>query len=479
MPVLEPCNRLRLGHDAQPGLQCRSYFAVSGRRSRRRILSKCALIVDDSRTSRAVLQRILETHELMVDTAESAESALDYLTDNRPDVIFMDHLMPGMDGFEAVSAIKQNPDTATIPIMMYTSQKGDVYVGQARALGAVGVLPKEVEPVEVSKILESLRIVGNQPPRPDTIAAVEEDVSSDEYPILENLDQDMRLMLEDLFDQQRAILKRDLLKSSDTIAAKVADQIKASEDAEPGIDFEDKQWRIPPIAMIGITALVGIVAILSILYGQLNARLQNVIGDNADLVDSLNRQEAQRAGTEESLLRQLDEYRQSIDATQRSTLDAIEWGINRAGQFPFGEEPLGDTRVADFEELIAHLQAINFVGQVVVETHVGDHCLVLEPDGYQLANPQITASQCDARGFGFDEGLEMSRRQSVAMANLINSTGIRTAGGISFVVVPRGSTQPILQYPVNALTVTAKDWNDIADTNNRIGIEILPDPVTQ
>jgi CheY-like chemotaxis protein len=46
---------------------------------------------------------------------------------------FMDHLMPGMDGFEAVSAIKNNPHTATIPIMMYTSQEGELYVGQARA----------------------------------------------------------------------------------------------------------------------------------------------------------------------------------------------------------------------------------------------------------------------------------------------------------------------------------------------------------
>ena len=102
---------------------------------------------------------MLETHELDVDTAESAEDALVYLNDNRPDVIFMDHLMPGMDGFEAVSAIKNNPDTATIPIMMYTSQQGELYVGQARALGAVGVLPKQVEPVEVSKVLESLRVI--------------------------------------------------------------------------------------------------------------------------------------------------------------------------------------------------------------------------------------------------------------------------------------------------------------------------------
>ena len=125
-------------------------------------MNKTALIVDDSRSARVVLKKVLETHELNVDTAESAEDALDYLTDHRPDVIFMDHLMPGMDGFEAVSAIKQNPDTATIPIMMYTSQEGEVYVGQARALGAVGVLPKKIAPVEVSKVLKSLRVIGGE-----------------------------------------------------------------------------------------------------------------------------------------------------------------------------------------------------------------------------------------------------------------------------------------------------------------------------
>ena len=41
----------------------------------------------------------------------------------------MDHLMPGMDGFQAVQAIKNNPRTATIPIMMYTSQEGELYLG--------------------------------------------------------------------------------------------------------------------------------------------------------------------------------------------------------------------------------------------------------------------------------------------------------------------------------------------------------------
>ena len=105
-------------------------------------MAKTALIVDDSASARFILSRLLSEHELNVDTAESAEDALDYLARQRPDVIFMDHLMPGMDGFQAVKAIKANPATATIPIMMYTSQEGELYVGQARALGAVGVLPK-------------------------------------------------------------------------------------------------------------------------------------------------------------------------------------------------------------------------------------------------------------------------------------------------------------------------------------------------
>jgi len=99
---------------------------------------KSALVVDDSKSARVILSRMLEKYDIEVDTAESAEQAIEYLNNHRPDAIFMDHLMPGMDGLQAVQAIKGNPETATIPIMMYTSQEGELYVGQARALGAMG-----------------------------------------------------------------------------------------------------------------------------------------------------------------------------------------------------------------------------------------------------------------------------------------------------------------------------------------------------
>jgi CheY-like chemotaxis protein len=124
--------------------------------------SKRALVVDDSKSARAFLSRILERHEITVDAAESAEAAIDYLTRNRPDVIFMDHMMPGMDGFQAVQSIKNNPRTATIPILMYTSQEGDLYLGQARALGAEGVLPKQIKQADVTKMLFQLQLVSDR-----------------------------------------------------------------------------------------------------------------------------------------------------------------------------------------------------------------------------------------------------------------------------------------------------------------------------
>ncbi|MGB5345992.1 MAG: response regulator, partial [Woeseia sp.] len=102
---------------------------------------KRALVVDDSKVARVTLQKQLQEYDLQVELAESGEAAIELLKTRMVDVIFMDHIMPGMDGLEAVALIKSNPLTATIPVMMYTSKEGEVYVSEARALGAVGVLP--------------------------------------------------------------------------------------------------------------------------------------------------------------------------------------------------------------------------------------------------------------------------------------------------------------------------------------------------
>src|SRR5690606_39028248 len=104
-------------------------------------------------------RKMLERFDLEVDTVMSAEEALGYLSYRQPAVIFLDHHMEGMDGLEALKIIKSNPGTALIPVIMYTSEQGDVYVGQARALGAIDILGKEVmRYANLEKVLGSLGI---------------------------------------------------------------------------------------------------------------------------------------------------------------------------------------------------------------------------------------------------------------------------------------------------------------------------------
>ena len=121
--------------------------------------AKRALIVDDSRSARSFLTHILERYDLQVDGVASAEQALEYLDQKRPGVISMDHLMPGMAGFQALTVIKKDPRTAAVPVMMYTSQEGELYLGQARALGALGVLPEQTKAQDVSRALNQLQLL--------------------------------------------------------------------------------------------------------------------------------------------------------------------------------------------------------------------------------------------------------------------------------------------------------------------------------
>lgn len=436
-------------------------------------LNKTALIVDDSKSARVVLKRILEAHELDVDTAESAESALDYLTVHRPDVIFMDHLMPGMDGFQAVKAIKNNPDTATIPIMMYTSQRGEVYVGQARALGAVGVLPKQVEPVEVSKVLESLHVIGDEDKRrehhEESVAAE----ASGTVPSLERLDQDLRDLIQDLFDQQRAVMRRDLLDSYEVIAARVADEIR-SPDADEATAGRDGD-RLPGRVVAIVSALIVVIVVFAGLYWQRERSWREVQQQNVSLLNAVTQQQSIEAEGAMNAEQRLNQYQQSLNTTLSKAVSALEWSVNQAGQYPFGETALGDARLALFKGLVQHLLNMGFSGRIHVETHVGDFCMVAgESGGFDLAPANYTVSQCEQIGFKPAAAFEMGSQQSVAFANFANTIGEETSGSIEITVTSRGSDEPVVPYPQPTADVTAGLWNGIAQQNNRVEVRIEP-----
>lgn len=121
---------------------------------------RTALVVDDSRSARYILQRLLERRHIQVDLVGSARQALTYLSEHRPDVVFMDDMMPGMEGHEAVDQLAADPSTQAIPIIMYTAR--DYAEAEAPVLqrGVIGVLSKPFTPEDVNALLEKVEANG-------------------------------------------------------------------------------------------------------------------------------------------------------------------------------------------------------------------------------------------------------------------------------------------------------------------------------
>jgi twitching motility two-component system response regulator PilH len=80
------------------------------------------LIVDDSPTDVKVLSGMLERAGHRVTSAASAETGIDLAKAARPDLILMDVIMPGMNGFQATRSLSRDPDTSEIPVIIVTTK---------------------------------------------------------------------------------------------------------------------------------------------------------------------------------------------------------------------------------------------------------------------------------------------------------------------------------------------------------------------
>ena len=83
---------------------------------------KTVLIVDDSPTERHMLKDLLAKAGFEVIASDSGEDAIQKAKSAQPDLILMDVVMPGLNGFQATRAISRDPDTRKIPIIMCTSK---------------------------------------------------------------------------------------------------------------------------------------------------------------------------------------------------------------------------------------------------------------------------------------------------------------------------------------------------------------------
>jgi CheY-like chemotaxis protein len=125
-----------------------------------------ALVVDDSKVGRLTMMKKLEAMGLKVELAESGPQALDYLSQQHPDLIFMDHMMPEMDGFEVTRRLKADPATREIPVIIISGNDEDSFVQEARAAGAVDAIAKPPATEVLEALLASLPKVSVQAPMP-------------------------------------------------------------------------------------------------------------------------------------------------------------------------------------------------------------------------------------------------------------------------------------------------------------------------
>ncbi|HEX6208690.1 MAG TPA: response regulator [Actinomycetota bacterium] len=114
------------------------------------------LIADDD----PVILRLLEVNFSLegfdVETAERGERVLEEARRVRPDVIVLDVMMPGMDGWEVCERLKEDPGTADIPIMVLSARTQEQDRERGRELGVSAYVTKPFDPEELIRVARSL-----------------------------------------------------------------------------------------------------------------------------------------------------------------------------------------------------------------------------------------------------------------------------------------------------------------------------------
>src|SRR5215210_4029485 len=145
----------------------------------------CVLIVDDERANRDLLKVMLAPEGLLLLTASSGEEALALLAHQPPDLILLDVMMPGMDGYEVAGKIKGNPATSSVPIIMVTATDDH----KARMLGlSAGVEDFLTKPLDRAELVVRVKNLLNLKMYGDKLRATLADLKSAN----ENLDRRTR-----------------------------------------------------------------------------------------------------------------------------------------------------------------------------------------------------------------------------------------------------------------------------------------------
>ena len=123
--------------------------------------SKKTLIVDDEKLILISTRIVLESVGYEVVTAASGEEALSVAKEKDPGLILLDIMMPGIDGWETLSRLKEDPELRDIPVVIFTAREHSRGRQLAREMGAADYFQKPFEPDELIAIVEEYMVAEN------------------------------------------------------------------------------------------------------------------------------------------------------------------------------------------------------------------------------------------------------------------------------------------------------------------------------
>ena len=123
-------------------------------------MSQEILIVDDEANIVLSLEFLMRQAGFAVRTAEDGEQALAALEEQVPDLVLLDVMMPGKDGYEVCQQIRRRPEWAQLPVIMLTAKGRDVEREKGLAMGADDYITKPFSTQEVVETVHSILASG-------------------------------------------------------------------------------------------------------------------------------------------------------------------------------------------------------------------------------------------------------------------------------------------------------------------------------
>lgn len=360
-----------------------------------------ALVVDDSQIARYILAGQLEKLGFQVEVADAAETALRQLNEPLPDIVFMDHLLPGMDGLEAVSRLRGQSSTARLPIVMYTSQDSEAFAEKARGIGADDIYVKSTDQSCLTDILYRLRLLPERTTaaprgakvtpmrRANTPEARKSSLTREQLarllePSLETHHAKLHQELLGEFailERYEERMRKDLFARIDMLARRTNERVDEAFVAER-TDRHRDVWRLARWSLaLAATMLLGIAVVTRVAWDaaihadglrQSTALTAQAVKENTQAVLAMQQEViAQRAAVPADL---------PSSATARDAADNVieedDYAPNAAGV------------------LATELQSMGILGPVLVETTAGSFCVESTPGGMQLVVSSSALRAC-------------------------------------------------------------------------------------